>query len=66
MSKAPDVIVQYQQQQAQATAQAVTFQRWSNALITVMVQEIERRLVNSDMPVDNTQTGADDTFWKTL
>ena len=64
-----DVLRTFQQQEAQTTAQKVKFNRWSLALIELMIEEQEQKLLASDMPVDgdpHRAQAAGDNFWEEL
>ncbi len=47
-----DVLVEFQQQEAESTALAVQLNRWSLVLIELQIQEQEEKLLAGDLPVD--------------
>lgn len=55
---------QFRQQEAGTLALSVKFNRWSLAMIEIMIQEQEQKLVASDLPVDG--EGELDNFWEEL
>ena len=57
MSK--NVIDQFQQQEAEAIALALQFNRWSRVMVALMIREQEAKLLASDMPVDDGENGVD-------
>lgn len=54
---------QFRQQEADNIALSVKLNRWSLVMIALMIQEQEKKLVDSDLPVD---TEAADNFWLDL
>ena len=58
-----DVMQQFKQQEAESIALSVKFNRWSLVMIGVMIQEQERKLVASDLPVDS-ESQSD--FWSAI
>jgi hypothetical protein len=53
----------FRQQEADNIALSVQFNRWSLAMIQVMIHEQEQKLVASDLPVDDDEP---DNFWEQL
>jgi hypothetical protein len=53
----------FRQQEADGLALSVKFNRWSQAMIAVLIQEQEAKLVASDLPVD---VEGDDNFWEEI
>ncbi len=58
------LIEQFRQQEADNIALSVKFNRWSLAMIEVMIGEQEQKLVASDLPVDG--DGEQDNFWEEI
>lgn len=54
------VLSDFQQQEAKNIAQSVLFNRWSRIMIRVLIQEQEKKLTDSDLPVEE---GRPDDFW---
>lgn len=54
------VLSDFQQQEAKNIAQSVLFNRWSRIMIRVLIQEQEKKLTDSDLPVEE---GSSDDFW---
>ncbi|HID54805.1 MAG TPA: hypothetical protein EYP41_22555 [Anaerolineae bacterium] len=57
------LIEQFRQQEADNIALSVKFNRWSLAMVEVMIQEQEQKLVASDLPVDSE---SQDNFWSEI
>ncbi len=55
---------QFQQQEAELLALSVTFNRWSQVMVELMIREREQKLVASDLPVEG--EGEIDPFWEEL
>ena len=51
---------QLRQQEAEALAHSIQFNRWSLVMISIMIREQEEKLVASDQPVD---LDREDNFW---
>lgn len=58
-----DVMQQFKQQEAESIALSVKFNRWSLVMIGLMIQEQERKLIASDLPVDSEGQG---NFWSEI
>ena len=58
-----DVMQQFKQQEAESIALSVKFNRWSLVMIGVMIQEQERKLLASDLPVDS---DGQTNFWSEI
>lgn len=54
------VLSDFQQQEAKNIAQSVLFNRWSCVMIRVLIREHEKKLTDSDLPVEE---GNPDDFW---
>ncbi|MCA9918031.1 MAG: hypothetical protein KDE56_31760 [Anaerolineales bacterium] len=52
---------QFRQQEAGTLALSVKFNRWSLAMIEIMIEEQEQKLVASDLPVEGEDER--DNFW---
>ncbi|MGH2537106.1 MAG: hypothetical protein ACRDHL_06910 [Candidatus Promineifilaceae bacterium] len=50
----------FRRQEAESVALAVKFNRWSLAMIQLMIRKQEQKLVASDLPVDAEEG---DSFW---
>jgi hypothetical protein len=64
-----DVLMEFQQQEAESTALAVQLNRWSLVLIDLLIQEQEEKLLAGDLPVDGAgpaDTAGADNFWEKL
>jgi len=55
---------QFRQQEADTIALSVKFNRWSLVMIEMMIQEQEKKLVASDLPVEG-EVEKDD-FWEEI
>jgi hypothetical protein len=51
------ILDRFRKQEADGIALSVKFNRWSQVMIELMIQEQEQKLVASDLPVE-------DNFWK--
>jgi hypothetical protein len=56
-----NVLDQFQQQEAEKVALSVKFNQWSLVMIEVMIGEVEKKLSDSDLPVDG---DGRDNFWE--
>jgi hypothetical protein len=54
-----EVIDELRQQEAGTVALSVKYNRWSQVMIEVLIQEQEQKLVTSDLPVEG-----EDDFWE--
>ena len=61
-----NILTDFQQQEAEATAKMVQLNRWSLVMIELMIQEQEAKLLASDLPVDVDETAGQDNFWEDL
>lgn len=64
-----NILTEFQQQEAEATARMVQLNRWSLVMIELMIQEQEAKLLASDLPVDTgraPEAAGDDNFWEEL
>ncbi len=59
-----ELLDQFQQQEADKIALSVQCNRWSIIMIDLMIQEQEKKLVDSDLPVD--MDGEQDNFWEDI
>lgn len=55
-----NVIDEFQQREAEQIAEARKFNLWSRALLEMMIEEYEQKLLASDLPVE----GTGDEFWE--
>ena len=61
-----NILTEFQQQEAETTARMVQLNRWSLAMIEMMIQEQEAKLLASDLPVDVDESAQQDNFWEEL
>jgi hypothetical protein len=62
-----NILTDFQQQEAEATARMLQLNRWSLVMIEVMIAEQEQKLLASDLPVDDdTVPAAGADFWEEL
>ena len=61
-----NILSEFQQQEAEATAKMVQLNRWSLVMIEMMIQEQESKLLASDLPVDVDEAAQQDNFWEEL
>ena len=61
-----NILTDFQQQEAEATAKMVQLNRWSLVMIELMIREQEAKLLSSDLPVDVDETAGQDNFWEDL
>jgi hypothetical protein len=59
-----EVVEELRQQEAGAIALSVKYNRWSLAMIEVMIREQEQKLMASDLPVEGYDEP--DFFWDEL
>jgi hypothetical protein len=63
MSNQDSVLNAFNQREAAAIAQFEQFKQWSLAMIALMINEQESRLLASDLPVETDDT---DQFWREI
>ena len=59
-----EVVDELHRQEAGTIALSAKYNRWSLAMIEVMIREQEQKLVASDLPVDG--DGEQDNFWEEI
>ena len=58
------ILDRFRKQEADGIALSVKFNRWSQVMIELMIQEQEQKLVASDLPVEG--DGEPDNFWEEI
>ena len=55
------VLQEYERMEAERLALARKYHQWSLVMVKVMIEELEKKLLDDDQPVDE-----DKTFWENL
>ncbi|MBK8989715.1 MAG: hypothetical protein IPM39_27265 [Chloroflexi bacterium] len=58
------VLEEFERLQAEVLANARKYNEWSRIIVTVMIEELEAKMLASDLPVDEEETG--NPFWGKL